>query len=58
MSTGQYKFKWDANTGDVDTDNVVASKANERGPKEKQADLLDHERDTEQLKTWVDQSNN
>ncbi len=41
--------------GDIREPQVIASKAHEHGPKEKQADLLDHAYELEQLRAWNDE---
>ena len=51
MDKGQYQFTFDSD-GDISDPKVVGSKAHERGPKEKQADLIDHAHDLEQLLAW------
>ena len=51
MDKGQYQFTFDLD-GDISDPKVVASKAHEHGPKEKQADLLDHAHELEQLRAW------
>ncbi len=56
MDKGQYQFTFDSD-GDIREDQVIASKAHEHGPKEKQADLLDHAHDLEQLRAWNDAEN-
>ena len=54
MDKGQYQFTFDSD-GDKSDPKVIASKAHERGPKEKQADLIDHARELEQLRAWNDE---
>ncbi len=51
MDKGQYQFTFDSD-GDIAKAQVIASKAHEDGPKEKQADLIDHARELEQLRSW------
>ncbi len=51
MDKGQYRFTFDSN-GDIREAQVVGSKAHEHGPKEKQADLLAHIHELEQLRAW------
>ena len=54
MDKGQYQFTFDSD-GDIREPKVVGSKAHENGPKEKQADLLDHAHELEQLRAWNDE---
>ena len=50
--TGQYKFKFDLD-GNINGTEAVASKAHERGSKEKQwADLFQHQHEHEAMKLW------
>ncbi len=56
MDKGQYQFTFDSD-GDIREAQVIASKAHEHGPKEKQADLLDRARELEQLRAWNDAEN-
>ena len=49
---GQYQFTWD-DSGNVDTDNVVASEAHEHGPRERQASLIQHEEELTQMQAWM-----
>ena len=51
MDKGQYQFTFDSD-GDIREAQVVASKAHEHGPKEQQANLLDHDHDLDQLRVW------
>ena len=54
MDKGQYQFTFDSD-GDIRETQVVASRAHEHGPKEKQADLIDHAHELEQLRAWNDE---
>ena len=56
MDKGQFQFTFDSD-GAIREAQVVSSKAHEHGPKEKQADLLDHARELEQLQAWNDEGN-
>ena len=49
--TGQFKFTF-ALDGTIKEPEAVASKAHERGPKERQADLLQHAEELEAMKLW------
>ena len=54
MDKGQYQFTFDSD-GDIRDAQIIASKAHEHGPEEKQADLLDHAHELEQLRAWNDE---
>ena len=51
MMTGQYQFTFGAD-GEIKDTEAVASKAHERAPRERQADLLQHAQELEAMKLW------